>query len=351
MWDSPVLTGTDYSFINYERLNGFSYIPQALAGSVLNTMVIATVCRSQRMRKTPKYWLVLVVSVAYLIQAVYSNPQMIVVWFLGQQPRTCKLWVVAVAYNTYICVGVTCWCSLLMNVDYFFCLVSGKYRHRQRAPVVMCLMFLSIFILIAAMMAVTVAFGSTRKPFNVVSCHFSISNIWVGEALLKYTVYLPLISSTVFLLLGVCLRKRGSLAGSMNSEQLNLTASLSAQGYGGSGRLPPSDHACFLLILVVFYLPATVMSQLAASRRLAPQDYQDSALYAHLSTASAVMRDNAGCLVALSWYWFEDMRYMLTQLPCFKRKAHPSDSAFAESSEFRAYDFYPYCASREAPSL
>ncbi|GFS25203.1 hypothetical protein ElyMa_003435400 [Elysia marginata] len=349
--ESPLPTGTDYSFINYERLNGFCYMTQAFAGLMLNMLVIATVFKSQRMRRAPKYWLVLIVSAAYLVQAAFSNPQMIVAWFQGQGEHSCKVWVVAVAYNTYICVGITCWCSFLINMDYFFCLMSVKYRQRQRASVIMCFLFMSILILIASMVAVTIFFGSTSRPFNEVACHFSISNIMVGEALLKYTVYFPLIGSIVFVLLSVCFRKKGTMESLLQSDQLNLTASLNVQGYGGSSRMPPLDHVCFLIILIVFYIPATLMSQLAASRRLSPHEHQENALYVNVSTASAVMRDNAGPLAALSWYWFSDMRYTLMQLPCCKRKSQPSDFAFVESSEFRAYYTYPYCDSRERSLL
>ncbi|KAK3799088.1 hypothetical protein RRG08_051368 [Elysia crispata] len=345
--EAPFVTGTDYSFVNYEKLNGFCYMTQALAGLVLNTLVVATVFKSQRMRKAPKYWLVLIVSTAYLIQTAFSNPQMIVVWFIGQDAHSCGVWVVAVAYNTYICVGITCWCSFLINMDYFFCLMSMKYRRRQRASVVMCLLFICIVILIASMIAVTIVFGSTTRPFNQVTCHYSISNILVGEALLKYTVYLPLIFSIVFILLGVCFRKKGTMVSLLRPDQLNLTSSLNAQGYGGSSRLPPLDHTCFLLILILFYIPATLMSQLAASKRFSPEEYAENQTYVHISTASVVLRDNAGSLVALSWYCFRDMRSTFMQLPCFRRKIHPSDSAFAESSEFRIYDTYPYCATRE----
>ncbi|RUS71600.1 hypothetical protein EGW08_020644 [Elysia chlorotica] len=344
---SPLATETDYSFVNYERLNGFCYLTQAVAALVLNILVVATVLKSQRIRKTPKYWLVLIVSTAYLIQAAFSNPQMIVVWFIGQDAHSCSVWVVAVAYNTYVCVGITCWCSFLINMDYFLCLMSVRYRRRQRASVISCMMFLSIVILIASMIAITIVFGSTTKPFNKATCHYSISNILVGEALLKYTVYFPLIGSIVFILLGVCCRKEGSMVSLLHPDQLNLTASLNAQGYGGSSRLPPLDHACVLLILILSYIPATLVSQLAASGRFSPQEYGENPTYLHITTTAVVMRDNAGYLVALSWFCFSDMRATFMQLPCFRRKSQPSDSAFAESSEFRIYDTYPYCSTQE----
>ena len=335
--------------MNYETLNGFAYTAQALVAGVLNTMVIATVFSSQRMRITPKYWLVLIVSATYLIQVVFANPQMVVVWFLGNHNHYCTLWTIAVAYNTYVCVGITCWCSLLMNMDYFLCVLSTNYRHRQRAPVIMCMSFVCIVTLIASLLAITIVFGSTMKPYTGMACYYGITNILVGEALLEYTVYFPLQASIVFIVLAVCFRKRGTNIDLLRSDQLNLTASrnVTALGYSGTSRFPPLDHALFLLILILFYLPATVMSQLAASKRLSPQEYKDNMAYVYASTVAAVMRDNVGCFAALTWYCFTDMRYTLMQFPCFKRKPQPSDSAFVESSEFRVYDAYPYCANRD----
>ncbi|GFO13571.1 hypothetical protein PoB_004007600 [Plakobranchus ocellatus] len=331
--DSHVPTVSEYVFLENLSIVGIFYVVLSVLGVFFNSSVLLVLFKSTRMRHTPKYWLVLMVSITLWFQAVVTNPQMVVIWFGATTRAACKMWVAAEAYNTYACVGIACWCSLLLSFDYLFCVASHRYRQIYRDSVMMCLLFFCIFSLIVTLAVLSFVFGSNKTPMDYIKCHFGFTNEIVVFVLLVYTVYLPLIGSVILNLLGVVFLHRGF--------EWNLNVSLNVQGYSSNKSFPPLDHSLLLIILILCYVPATVMHHLVLNGVVFSKE--NKALV-HLSATTTVLRDNAGCMVPLVWYCFCDMRDALKQLSCCKRKASPSDSAFQESSEFRLYDCYPYCA-------
>ncbi|CAG5121377.1 unnamed protein product [Candidula unifasciata] len=299
------------------------YIALSVTSLVVNICLLVTGFRLTKVRQSPKYWLVFAISLVFICQSTFVNNTLSTRWLLSATV-THFLWKICIIFNRYIAMGLICWGSFLINIDFLLCIKSVRYTRDYRGKSVLLLMILIWTSITTAVFTICFIRDSNETEdivFPATEYH---------QALLTVTVFTPQILNILCCSLALVLRCSNKLQKfvTLNDDVSDPTDS------GDCPYLPPLDHVTFALLLIIFYTPKAIVT-------FDPIWADECSEVRTFLIVSTLLRDNAGSVAPLVWFLFRDIRRSF--LKCLIRRRGMSTSSLLDSSEMNIYDNYPYC--------
>lgn len=310
------------------------YIVLSLLSVTGNCLICAIIFRCKRMRVTPKYWIVLVITFALIVQALFSNSIMSAKEINEEFPGSCWIWSAAVIYGNYAGLAIVTYLGLLLHVDFLFCLLSSSYMTQKRPATIVILMFLTLAIVLGTLISMSIVLGEDVKDTDI-SCGFHMDKPAYQNVMLWVVLFIPVTLSVLCCLAIFLCRASRSVQTFLGVNSGIVCESMETEV---SSVLPPADHLTFLFFEILMYFPFAVASygETCSHYDACPQ------LFSFLVICSS-LSDNAGALIHLSWYFFIDMRKGIRRIFRLSPTKLRVERSTSETDDLRVFDVYPYC--------
>lgn len=129
---------------------GSLYVALSLLSVVINALVCIVIIRSKLLRSSPKYWMVLSISIFILFQSVIINGVIASIWLSQIDPKgaLCWVWKICVLFSNYIVPSMVTYTALLILVDFLLCLLSSKLYVGKRRCKTMTMLITSTYVIL-----------------------------------------------------------------------------------------------------------------------------------------------------------------------------------------------------------